>query len=111
MPGYTHRFTEIYTFPSVYITLDVAPDYRKASMNHYSKLATSIVRLLGVLAALLGLMGFLYAGLVPLILSGGSPEQAWQSARLLSSAIFLIAGIFLYFIGKPIGRLVGAGLE
>ena len=80
-------------------------------MNHYSKLATTVIRLLGVLSALLSLMGFLYAALVPLFLSGSSPEQAWQSARLLSAAIFLAVGIFLYFIGKPIGKLVGAGLE
>ena len=80
-------------------------------MNHYAKLATTVIRLLGVLSALLALMGFLYAALVPFFLNGTSPELAWQSARLLSAAIFLVVGIFLYFIGKPMGKLVGAGLE
>jgi len=56
-------------------------------------------------------MGLLYAVLVSMFLSGADPEHATQSARLLSAAIFLAVGIFLYFIGKPIGKLVGAGLE
>lgn len=80
-------------------------------MNHYAKLATVVTRLVGALLTLIGVMGMVFWFVGGLLLDKTSPELAWQSARVLSAAIFLIVGILIYIAGKPVGRLIGKGLD
>jgi uncharacterized membrane protein YczE len=80
-------------------------------MNHYARLATVITRMLGALIALSGLMGIVYWLVAGFFLDRASPELVWQSARVLSAGIFVVAGMVVYAAGKPIGKLVGKGLD
>jgi len=79
-------------------------------MNHYSNIAAIIIRLLGILMLLMGLMGLVYSILAGIFLGAKSPEIAWQSARALSSVIFILVGGIIYLLGKPIGKIVGKGI-
>ncbi len=80
-------------------------------MNHYSKLAVVIIRVLGALLVLTGIMGVMYCLLAGLLLDKTSPDLAYQSSRVLSAGIFMAIGILVYVAGKPIGKLVGKGLD
>lgn len=84
---------------------------RRTIMNHYAKLAAMIIRVMGALITLTGIMGFAYWVSAGLILDQRSPELAWQNARLLSSGVFAIVGVAVYLVGKPIGKLIGKGLD
>lgn len=79
-------------------------------LNHYSKLAVVIVRVLGAQFALIGTMGAAYWLVAGLLLDETSPELAWQSARILSAGIFVVVGAVIYLMGRPIGRFVGRDL-
>ena len=79
-------------------------------MNHYSNLAAMIIRLLGVLMLLIGLMGIAYWILSGTFLGTKSPEYALHSARILSAVIFMVVGAIIYLLGKPIGKIVGRGI-
>jgi len=70
-----------------------------------------IIRVLGVIIALIGVMGFVYWGLATLFLEHVSPERAVQGARVLSSGVFIVVGTVVFLLGKPLGRLIGGGLD
>jgi len=80
-------------------------------MGHYAKLAAMIIRVLGVIIALIGVMGFIYWGLAGLFLEQVSPERMVQGARLLSSTVFILVGAIVFVLGRPLGRLIGKGLD
>ena len=61
-------------------------------MNYYAKLAAVITRVLGALLLLTGIMGVVYWLLAGLLLDKASPDLALQSARILSSGIFVVEG-------------------
>ena len=79
-------------------------------MNHYSKLSVMIIRLVGVLSFLVGFMGLVYGVLAGTLLSTNNPEYTLRSARLVSAGIFILVGVIVYLLGKPIGRIVGRGI-
>ena len=84
-------------------------------MNHYAKLATTIVRLVAVglfLAALLSLfllgfgawgMGMMEGG------QGGMPHMGW-GAGMAGFGVYAVLAVVLYLASKPIGRFVGGDL-
>jgi len=80
-------------------------------MGHYAKLAAMIIRVLGVIIALIGVMGFIYWGLAGLFLAQVSPERMVQGARVLSSTVFILVGAIVFVLGRPLGRLIGKGLD
>lgn len=84
-------------------------------MNHYAKLATTIVRLLAVglfLAALLSLfvlgfgawgMGMMEGG------RGGGAHMGW-GVGMAGFGVYAVLAVVLYLASKPIGRFVGGDL-
>ena len=80
-------------------------------MGHYAKLAAMIIRVLGVIIALIGVMGFVYWGLAGVFLEQATPERSVQVARVLSSAEFMGVGVIVFLLGRPLGRLIGKGLD
>ena len=77
-------------------------------MNHYQKLATVLIRGAGITSVALGVLGFLYG--VVLVTRGTTltPEQA---DRLSGSVWYAVLGLILYVLGRPLGRLIGRGLD
>jgi len=77
-------------------------------MNHYQKVATVLIGAAGVSAVALGVFGFLYG--VALMVRGAhlTPEQA---DRFGGSVGYVVFGAVLYLLGRPLGRLVGRGLD
>ena len=80
-------------------------------MGHYAKLAAMIIRVLGVIIALIGVMGYIYWGLAGMFLEQVSPERVVQGARVLSSTVFIFVGAIVFMLGRPLGRLIGKGLD
>ena len=76
-------------------------------MSHYAKLAIVGIRLLATLSFLLGVINLLFVLLVVLLTKGMHPEN-WE--RFTSALTYLIAGIAVYALSKPIGRLLGRAL-
>ena len=76
-------------------------------MNTYQKSAALIVRLVGFGAFMVGLWYLLYLGFI--VVTGG--VSAYPVARGWGSVIALVMGIVLVLTGRPIGRLLGKGLE
>ena len=76
-------------------------------MNPYQKAAVLVVRLIGCVVALIGLIGPLSVGLMGLA-GQGAPTYAAQ--RWVASLLWLIGGAVLIVASKPIGRRFGAGL-
>ncbi len=77
-------------------------------MNHYQKVAIVLIRAAGITAVALGVFGFLYgAGL----LARGASLTAEQADRFGGSVWYVVFGLALYLLGRPLGRLVGRGLD
>ena len=76
-------------------------------MNAYQKIATLVVRLVGFGVAMVGLWYLLYVGFI--VVTGG--PSAYPAARGWGSVIGLVMGIVLVVASKPIGCLLGKGLE
>ena len=78
-------------------------------MNHYTKLSIIVFRIIGTLLTLLGFMGLVYWVLNSLLL--GSTSDPTSGSRGLSSIIFILVGIIIYYLGKPISRAIGKDLS
>jgi len=77
-------------------------------MNHYQKLGTVLVRGAGFAALALGLMGLLYGAV---LLARGATLTAEQAERFGSSVWYVAFGLVLLLLGRPLGRLLGRGLD
>ncbi len=77
-------------------------------MNHYQKLATILVRCAGMASAGLGLMGFVYGWV---LIARGTQFTPEQAERFTISFWYVLLGIVLFFLGRPLGRLLGRKLE
>jgi hypothetical protein len=73
-------------------------------MSHYEKIAVVIIRAMGCCVAVYSLIGIPY-NLVGLLLYGHETVIG-----LVSSFTYLIVGIALIALGKPLGALVVKGL-
>ena len=78
-------------------------------MNHYSKLSIILFRILGSLLMLLGFMGLAYWLFADLLLEPDADPIS--SARGLSAVIFLLVGLIIYYLGKPIGRIISKDIK
>jgi hypothetical protein len=76
-------------------------------MNAYQKNATLVVRLVGFGVFLVGLWYLLYLRFI--VVTGG--VSAYPAARGWGSILGLVLGIVLVVAGRPIGCLLGKGLE
>jgi hypothetical protein len=77
-------------------------------MNKYQRVGIFLVRVLGAVALALGALGFLLAvgehtGLL-------TPDPSWPSSFGVS-LVWLGVGALLVGIARPVGRLLGKGLE
>jgi hypothetical protein len=77
-------------------------------MNHYQKLAIVLIRFAGCAAVAVGLLGFVYGAALMARGASLSPEQA---ERFGSSAWYVVFGLILFLLGRPLGRLLGRGLD
>lgn len=80
-------------------------------MYEYAKLATLLIRLIGLAIIIVGLIGILYWLIAGVTLKAESPELARQGARTLSAVVFILAGALITLLGKPIGRLIAKDLD
>ena len=78
------------------------------SMNHYQEVATVLIRAAGVAAVALGVFGFLY-GMA--LVARGTHLTPEQEDRFGGSVGYVVFGIALYLLGRPLGRLAGRGLD
>lgn len=77
-------------------------------MNHYQKVAIVLVRGAGAAAVAVGLLGFVYGTALVARGTSLSPEQA---ERFGSSVWYIVFGLVLFLLGRPLGRLLGRGLD
>ena len=77
-------------------------------MNTYQKTAIFVLRIAGCALAIVGAMGLIY--FLARRAAGQSPS-ADLSDRLLASIVYLGCGLLVLFLSKPIGRLLGRGLD
>ena len=77
-------------------------------MNHYQKLATVLIRCAAAGSIALGLLGLIYGAALVARGASLSPEQA---ERFGSSPWYVFFGLLLFFLGRPLGRLLGRGLD
>jgi len=76
-------------------------------MTAYQKIATLVVRLVGFGVSMVGLWYLLYLGFI--VVTGG--VSAYPAARGWGSVTGVVMGIVLVVAGKPLGCLLGKGLE
>ncbi|HEX8692727.1 MAG TPA: hypothetical protein VF746_09925 [Longimicrobium sp.] len=76
-------------------------------MNHYARLGVVAVRLFAFVLVLIGAMGLLYTAL--LAAAGTLPPE--QRERASAAPVYLVAAVVLYAFSRPLGRLIGRGLE
>lgn len=76
-------------------------------MSHYSKLGIVAVRLSAFMLMLIGAMGLFYTAL--LAATGNLPME--QRQRALAVPVYLLMSVALYALSRPVGRLIGRGLE
>ena len=79
-------------------------------MNIFQKIAAFLIRLLGFLSALTGILGFIYYAL---LYYGIGTIETESSAKtdLFSCIFYTVLGMILYIISKPLGKFLGAGFE
>jgi len=77
-------------------------------MNHYQKIATVLVRAAGAAAAAVGVLGFVYGTVLVARGTSLSPDQA---ERYGSSVWYVVFGLMLFLLARPLGRLLGRGLD
>jgi hypothetical protein len=76
-------------------------------MNHYQKLAVLLVRCAGAAIAALGLFGAIYG----FVVSVGAELRPDQAERFHASFWYVLFGLVLFLLGRPLGRWLGRGLE
>jgi hypothetical protein len=77
-------------------------------MNQYQKAATLVVRVVGSIVAVVGLMGPFY---ITVLQIAGQAAPAYPTERWAGSIVWLLGGVILALASKPIGRRLGGGLE
>ena len=77
-------------------------------MNRYQMAAILVVRMVGCALALIGLVGPLSVAVMTAL---GQSAPSYPSQRYVGSLIWLIGGVVLVVVAKPIGRRLGSGLE
>ena len=77
-------------------------------MSHYQKLATMLVRGAGIAALALGLLGLIYGAVLH---ARGVSLTAEQAERFGASVWYVVIGLLLFLLGRPLGRLIGRGLD
>ena len=77
-------------------------------MNNYQKLATLLLRLVGAVAAVMGVMGPFYVFALVLF---GQKIPAYAPNRWAGCIVWAIGGLLLVMFAKPLGRLFGRGLD
>jgi hypothetical protein len=78
-------------------------------MNRYANLGVLIFRTIGVVMFAIGLMGVLYYALSVWVSSSTGDTEG--SARAIASPFYMGAGLIMFLVGKPLGKLVGKGLS
>jgi hypothetical protein len=77
-------------------------------MNVFQKAAALILRIVGATLAVMGALGPAYIGLLKAI---GRDAPAYPSERWAGSIFWGAGGLVLMFLSKPLGRLLGRGLD
>jgi hypothetical protein len=77
-------------------------------VNHYQKIATVLVRGAGITALALGLLGLLYGAVLQ---ARGVSLTVEQAERFGSSVWYVMFGLILFVLGRPLGRLLGRELD
>jgi hypothetical protein len=85
-------------------------------MNHYQKIAMVVIRSFGALLTLYGIVNLVILLLLSLDWSfrNGAPmlPQAAQERVYLNVGLYYgVIGAIIFFVGKPIGKLVAKGLD
>jgi len=78
-------------------------------MNAYQKTATFVLRIAGCALAAIGAMGLIYV--VAAVRATGQAPSTDSSDRLVASLVWLGGGLVMLLFSKPIGRLLGRGLD
>lgn len=78
------------------------------AMNHYQKIAIVLVRTAGAAAAAVGMLGFVYG---TTLVMRGAPLSPDQAERYGSSVWYVVFGLVLFLVARPLGRLLGRGLD
>jgi hypothetical protein len=76
-------------------------------MSHYARLGVVAVRLFAFVLVLIGAMGVLYTAL----LAAAGNLSAEQRERASAAPVYLVAAVVLYALSRPVGRLIGRGLD
>ena len=77
-------------------------------MNHYQKIAILLVRFAGAGSIAVGFLGFIYGAVLVARRVTLSPEQ---TERFGSSIWYIVFGLIIFFLARPVGRLLGRGLD
>ena len=77
-------------------------------MNVYQKTAAFLLRIVGGTLAVVGALGPAYIGLLRAI---GRDAPAYPSERWAGSLLWGVSGLLLVLLSKPLGRLLGRGLD
>ena len=76
-------------------------------MNQYEKMAILLVRFMAAVVIILGLLGLVYGA----ALSTSGTATAQQSERWVNGLWYIGLGLALFAGSRPLGRLLGRGLE
>ena len=79
-------------------------------MNRFQKAAIFLVRLLGSVCLLFGVSGLAYSGILTVSQDVGRGGMT-NGYSLMSGAFYLILGVVLLFLSRPLGKLLGKGLD
>jgi hypothetical protein len=77
-------------------------------MNVYQKTATFMLRIVGCALAVVGALGPAYIGFLRAI---GRDAPQYSSERWAGSVLWGVGGLLLVLLSKPLGRLLGRGLD
>jgi hypothetical protein len=69
-----------------------------------------LIRLLSLLCVLYGINGFIYA-LILTISQSYQIDGITGAYSLMSGVFYFIWGIILFFLSKPLGKIIGSGLD
>jgi hypothetical protein len=77
-------------------------------MSPYQKAASLVIRMVGVVLAVMGGLGPLYVAILAALRHATPP---YPTERWLGSAVWLLGGLLLVLASKPLGRALGRGLD
>jgi len=77
-------------------------------MNHFQKLATVLVRVAGLANAVLGVLGLAYGAVQR---ASGRTLTPDEIERWGASFYWILLGVMLFLLARPLGRLLGRGLD